>query len=128
VKVVVSNSEKAAAQNVAVAVYDNQGVKLGEATIENLAAGAKETVTITIEKTYSETGIKKNELQVLVSGVEDAKWVDVNVMDEGTYNGINSLKAQFGENVRVFDVNGRKVNEVRKGGLYIVNGTKIVVR
>ena len=128
VKVVVSNSEKAAAQNVAVAVYDNQSVKLGEATIENLAAGAKETVTITIEKTYSETGIKKNELQVLVSGVEGAKWVDVNVMDEGTYNGINSLKAQFGENVRVFDVNGRKVNEVRKGGLYIVNGTKIVVR
>jgi len=128
VKVVVSNSEKAAAQNVAVAVYDNQGVKLGEATIENLAAGAKETVTITIEKTYSETGIKKNELQVLVSGVEGAKWVDVNVMDEGTYNGINSLKAQFGDNLRIFDVNGRKVNEVRKGGLYIVNGTKIVVR
>ncbi len=128
VKVVVSNSEKAAAQNVAVAVYDNQGVKLGEATIETLAAGAKETVTITIEKTYSETGIKKNELQVLVSGVEGAKWVDVNVMDEGTYNGINSLKAQFGDNLRIFDVNGRKVNEVRKGGLYIVNGTKIVVR
>ncbi|MBQ7510999.1 MAG: hypothetical protein IJT53_08905, partial [Prevotella sp.] len=126
VKVTVSNSEKAAAENVVVTVYDASSQKLGEATIAAIAAGASETVTISIENTYTAAGEYKNALQVTVAGVDDVKWAAVTIT-EGTV-GIAAIKAQYGENVQIFTVNGQKVNEVRKGGLYIINGKKTVIK
>jgi Cu/Ag efflux protein CusF len=41
---------------------------------------------------------------------------------------IKSIKAQFGENVQIFDLNGKKVNNVQKGVVYIVNGKKVVLK
>lgn len=126
VKVTVSNSEKAAAENVVVTVYDASSQKLGEATIAAIAAGASETVTISIENTYTAAGEYKNALQVTVAGVDGVKWAAVTIT-EGTV-GIAAIKAQYGENVQIFTVNGQKVNEVRKGGLYIINGKKTVIK
>ena len=126
VKVTVKNSEKAAAENVVVAVYDANSQKLGEATIDDLAAGAEKTVTINVENTYTAAGTYRNVLQVTVTGVEGAKWTDV-IITEGTV-GIAAIKAVYGENVQIFTVNGQKVNEVRKGGLYIINGKKTVIK
>lgn len=126
VKVTVKNSEKAAAENVIVTVYDENSAQLGTATIENLAAGAEQTVTITVNKTYTQAGTYNSQLQVTVSGVEGVKWVAVTVTEQGV--GIAALKAQYGDNVQIFTVNGQKVNDVRKGGLYIINGKKTIIK
>lgn len=126
VKVNVKNTGKGAAENVAVKVYDENGTLLGEASIASIAAGTVESATITINKTYTEMGTQKNQLQVWVAGVEDVKWVNVEVNETGV--GIAAIKAVYGENVQIFTVNGQKVNEVRKGGLYIINGKKTVIK
>jgi hypothetical protein len=126
VKVTVSNSEKAAAENVAVTVYDANGNKLGEATIAAIAAGDEATATINIENTYTAAGEYRNALQVTVAGVEGAKWVTITIT-EGTV-GIAALKAVYGENVQIFTLSGKKVNDVRRGIVYIVNGKKVVIK
>jgi len=126
VKVTVSNSEKAAAENVAVTVYDANGNKLGEATIAAIAAGDEATATINIENTYTAAGEYRNALQVTVAGVEGAKWVTITIT-EGTV-GIAALKAVYGENVQIFTLSGKKVNDVRRGNVYIVNGKKVVIK
>jgi hypothetical protein len=40
---------------------------------------------------------------------------------------IQSIKAQLG-NVQIFDLNGKKVNNVKKGAAYIINGKKVVLK
>ncbi len=126
VKVNVKNTGKGDAENVAVKVYDEESELLAETTIASIAAGAEETATVTVNKTYTEVGTYKNQLQVWVAGVDGVKWVDVTVNETGV--GIAALKAQYGENVQIFTVNGQKVNEIRKGGLYIINGKKTVIK
>ena len=126
VKVTVKNSGKGAASNVAVKVYDENSAELGTATIATLAAGAEETVTITINKTYTQAGFFKNQLQVYVSGVEGVKWVGITV--ENTATTIQAIKAKYGENVEIYTLTGRKVNDVRRRNVYIINGKKVVIK
>ena len=126
VKVNVKNSEKAAAENVVVKVYDANSAELGTATIATLAAGAEQTVTITVTKSYTQAGTYTNELQVTVTGVDGVKWVDV-IVDEIT-DGIAAIRAQYGENVEIYTLGGKKVNDVRKGEVYIINGKKTVIK
>ena len=126
VKVTVTNSEKTDAENVVVTVYDNAGAKLGETTIAALAAGAEETVVITVDKTYSEAGTVKNELQVTVSGVEGSKWVNVTVTE--TTTAIQAVYAKYGKDAQIYSITGKKVNDVRRGYVYIINGKKVVIK
>jgi hypothetical protein len=127
VEVTVANTGKGAAENVEVKVYDENSTLLGEATIASIAVGAEETATITVNKTYTEVGTFKNQLQVWVAGVEGVKWVDVTVIDGGT-TAIAAVKAVYGENVQIFNLAGKKVNDVRKGEVYIINGKKTVIK
>ena len=52
---------------------------------------------------------------------------------EGTYTwtiaetGIDSIDAEA-ENAEIFDITGRRVNEITKAGIYIVNGAKKVIK
>ncbi len=126
VKVTVSNTGKGAAENVAVKVYDEGSAVLGEATIASIAAGAQESVTITVNKTYTEVGTFKSQLQVWVAGVEGVKWVAVTVTSPAT--SIEAIKAVFGENVQIFTLGGKKVSNVQKGQVYIINGNKVVIK
>ena len=126
VKVTVKNSEKAAAENVVVTVYDANSQKLGEATIATLAAGAEETVTIKIANTYTTAGEYKNALQVTVAGVDGVEWATAHIT-EGT-TAIAAIKAVYGENVEIFNLSGKKVNDVRRGNVYIINGKKVTVK
>ena len=126
VEITVSNTGKGAAENVAVKVYDENSAELGATTIESIAAGAEETVTITVNKAYTEVGTFKNQLQVWVKGVEGVKWVAVTVKDTAT--AIEAIRAQFGENVQIFNLNGQKVNNVVKGNVYIINGKKTLIK
>ena len=128
VKVTVKNTGKGAAENVAVKVYDENSVVLGEATIASIATGAEETATITVQKTYTAAGTYKNQLQVWVAGVSGVKWVDVTVTSEVT--AIQAIKAKYGENVEIFTLTGRKVNvnDIRKRNVYIINGKKVVIK
>ena len=41
---------------------------------------------------------------------------------------IMAVKAQLGENAEVYTIDGQKVNSLKKGGLYIVNGKKMLVK
>ena len=41
---------------------------------------------------------------------------------------IQAVKAQFGENVQIFTLSGKKVSEVRRGQVYIINGKKTLVK
>lgn len=126
VAVVVKNNGKAAAKNVVVTVYDENSAVLGTATIETIAAGAEATATIKVEKIYEEVGTFKNQLQVIVAGAGEAQWVDVTVT--GIVDGIAAMKAMYGENVQIFTLSGKKVDSVRRGQVYIINGKKVAVK
>ena len=125
VKVTVANTGKGAAENVAVKIYDENSALLAETTIASIAAGAEEVATVTIENTYTEVGTFKNQLQVYVAGVEGVKWVSVTVT---TTTAIEVIKAVYGENVQIFTLSGKKVSNVQKGNVYIINGQKTLVK
>lgn len=81
----------------------------------------------------STEGLAEGTLEVTATvAVED----DVNVDDNTktvtlkvtTTTGIESLKAQFGEKVQVYTLQGVKVNSVQKGKMYIINGKKVLVK
>ena len=56
------------------------------------------------------------------------KWVGVTVTDDPLVVGITAVKAQLGQNVKGYTLGGQKVNDVRKGQVYIINGKKVVVK
>ena len=41
--------------------------------------------------------------------------------------GINGLGADLSK-ATIYDLNGRKLNKVQKGGVYIVNGKKVTIK
>lgn len=126
VVVKVKNSGAVAAENVEVSVYDAQGSLLASETVETIAAGEEVDAVVTIEKTYTETGVYRNELQVVVKGVEGSTWKSVTVLDDVT--SIAAVKAQMENGARVYTLGGAKVNTIKKGGIYIVNGRKVTVK
>ena len=127
VTVKVKNTGKGAATDVAVKIYDANSQLLAEGTIPSIAPDAEESITITVNKTYTDLGTFNNQLQVWVAGAESGvAWVPVTVTD--IPNGIAVIKAQYGEDVQIYNLNGIKVNDVRKGNVYIVNGKKMVIK
>jgi len=122
VKVTVKNlSETVDAENVEVKALIGVDV-LGSKTIEKIAAGMQETVTITVSNPYTQEG-KYNDLHIMTSNAET--WVNVTV---STVTAIEAIKAVYGKNVQIFTLNGKKVNNVKKGGLYIINGKKVMIK
>ncbi|MGX8694911.1 MAG: hypothetical protein ACSW8D_00875, partial [Prevotella sp.] len=122
VKVTVKNlSETVDAENVEVKALIGVDV-LGSKTIEKIAAGMQETVTISVSNPYTQEG-KYNDLHIMTSNAET--WVNVTV---STVTAIEAIKAVYGKNVQIFTLNGKKVNNVKKGGLYIINGKKVMIK
>ncbi len=121
VAVIVKNTGKGVAKNVAVKVYSEAGAELGLTTIETIAAGGEKTALIMITNTFTDKG----KLQIWVAGVDGVKWVNVTVTES---TAIAAIKAQYGENVKIYTLTGKLVDNVKKGGLYIVNGKKMVVK
>ena len=126
VKVNVKNTGKGAAENVAVKVYNENSALLAETTIASIAAGGEETATLTLQNNFNTEGSYRNALQVWVAGVANVKWVTVTVTNTAT--GIAAIKAQYGEDVKVYTLNGQKVNDVKKGQVYIINGKKVAIK
>ena len=125
VVVKVLNSGAVEAKDVLVSVYDANGSLLASETIETIAAGEEEEAVVTIQKTYTEVGVYRNELQVVVAGVEGATWKSVTVVADIT--SIAAVKAQL-EKGAVYTISGAKVNTIKKGGVYVVNGRKVIVK
>ena len=125
VVVKVLNSGAVEAKDVLVSVYDASGSLLASETIETIAAGEEEEAVVTIHKTYTEVGVYRNELQVVVAGVEGATWKSVTVVADIT--SIAAVKAQL-EKGAVYTISGAKVNTIKKGGVYVVNGRKVIVK
>ena len=125
VVVKVLNSGAVEAKDVLVSVYDANGSLLASETIETIAAGEEEEAVVTIHKTYTEVGVYRNELQVVVAGVEGATWKSVTVVADIT--SIAAVKAQL-EKGAVYTISGAKVNTIKKGGAYVVNGRKVIVK
>jgi hypothetical protein len=125
VVVKVLNSGAVEAKDVLVSVYDASGSLLASETIETIAAGEEEEAVVTIQKTYTEVGVYRNELQVVVAGVEGATWKSVTVVADIT--SIAAVKAQL-EKGAVYTISGAKVNTIKKGGVYVVNGRKVIVK
>jgi ketosteroid isomerase-like protein len=122
--------EKADAENIEVTIYNENGAKIDSDVIDAIAAGEEAEITIKVKHVaFAQTGLQKsNQLQVTVSGVSGAKWVKVNVVEKGTIVGIRDIMAQFGENASIYTLNGQKVNTIQKGGMYIVNGRKVMMK
>ncbi|MBO7272183.1 MAG: hypothetical protein J6U89_04830, partial [Bacteroidaceae bacterium] len=47
--------------------------------------------------------------------------------DENTVTSISNIAVENAENV-IYDITGRRVNEITKAGIYIVNGKKVLVK
>ena len=46
----------------------------------------------------------------------------------GEETGIGEVKSENGELKAIYDLTGRKINEITKAGIYIVNGKKVLVK
>ncbi len=126
VKVTVTNeSTNVDAENVKVSVYTENVQLLNSTTIKKIAAESSESVVVagTTEAAMDE-GTK---LQVFVEGVETSQWITVSLTDNLT-TAIETVKAQMGENTRIFTLGGQQVHQVQKGSVYLINGKKVMVK
>ena len=118
VRIRVTNSSNVAANDVAVVIYNEDIEKIGETTIATVAGNATETVEFAIDGSYEDKNI-----QVYVATLE-TKWIRVVEQTDG----INSIMAKNGKDVKIFTIDGKKAEKIRKGGLYIINGKRVVVK
>ena len=116
--------ENYAAKNVKVMIYDSSKL-IGQATVETLAAGAEETVNVSIEL---ETAYTENQtLRAWATGYSETQLVEFNLVISDV-EAIEALKAQMGADVQVYTISGQKADRINRGGLYIVNGKKMVIK
>ncbi len=114
--------ENFAAKNVKVMIYDNTKL-IGQTTIETIEAGAEITayVNVEVETAYTET----TALQAWATGYSEFQLVTFNLLFDP--NGINDVKT-LKQNAAIYTLGGQKVNNMKKAGIYIVNGQKVVVK
>ena len=113
-----------AAKNVRVMIYNGFNL-IGQTTLERLGANAEETVNVNIE--LEEAYTAEQTLKAWVTGFSETELVEFKLLI-GTTDGINAIKAQYGENVNIYTINGQKVERINKAGIYVVNGKKIVIK
>ena len=117
-----NESENIDAENVEVKVYSENSIELCSTVIPVVYAGASKTVYVKGESDKPLT--EKSKLQVMVNGT--IKWVGVKVTQTTS---IQAVKAMLNNsNVQIFTITGKKVNSVQKGGVYIINGKKVMVK
>lgn len=122
----------------ATVTYDGQDVVFNEenvASIEGSYDAAKELVVVaeageavSVEVTYP-TEIGQNQIVITVADKDVENFPE----NKATYTivfsvptAINFIKAD--ENTVIYDVTGRRVSKAVKGGLYIINGKKTLVK
>ena len=69
-----------------------------------------------------------NKCWIELSKSESAGARRLTIVFEGETTGINAINAAATIEGNIYDLQGRKVAQPKKGGLYIVNGKKIVVK
>jgi len=97
-------------------------------TIERIAADSNGFCTFALTSSDFEAGT------VTVTATVEDKGEAAETLADNTYEAeynvataIDTVKAQFGEDVDIHTINGTKVSNMTKG-LYIVNGRKVVVK
>lgn len=115
--------ENFAAKNVKVMIYDSTKL-IGQTTIETIAAGAEVTanVNVELEAAYTEPTV----LRAWATGYSETQLVEFNLVIDPKV-GINDMK-EMNQNIAIYTLGGRKVNNMKKAGIYIVNGRKVVVK
>jgi subtilase family serine protease len=116
----VKNTSNVDAEMVKVAAYLD-GSELGSITIQKLEANS-ETSDV-IEIATGSLNVGKNQILVMVGNV--TKWVNVTISET---TAIAAIKAIYGHNVQIYTLAGVKVNDVRPGNVYIINGKKVAVK
>ena len=122
----------------------NQGTVSVEDAVVTLTAGDQVltmNVTIGAGKTQictfavSSEGLEAGQLEV-VATIETEDDVDLennefskslNVKADETTD-IDNIEAAFGQNVKIFTLGGQKVQSLSRGGIYIINGKKVMVK
>ena len=82
-------------------------------------------------------GPELGEIPVALNGkmTEHKLYCNINIEDLGVavtfgqadLTGINNVESENGANV-IYDLTGRKINEINAAGIYIVNGKKVLVK
>lgn len=68
------------------------------------------------------------EVEVEGDATPDDNTMTATLTVKDTTTGIAAIKAQYGENVQIYTLSGRRVNNVVKGQLYIINGKTVMVK
>lgn len=104
---------------------------LGEGTV-SVNAGSNGICTVYLNEGVAETLVEGQTLEV-TAAIE----VDGNISENAsltktvtvaTTTGINAISGLNNKNVEIYTISGQRVNNVTKGGLYIINGKKAVVK
>ena len=121
VEVTVTNNTTEDMENVEVKVIDANMQVLGTATIATIAAGESEKTTIVIANPFDENG---GTLHLVCGDTE----IDIKAISDVAVaiKGINGTVSQTKNTV--YRLNGTKATTLKKGGLYIINGKKTVLR
>ena len=120
VNVIVTNPSNVEVENVKLVVMNGAEAI---AASDPVTIGAGET-TVTIKVNSK---LEKDCTLTITYNGETVATLKATVSDDPA-TGIAAIKAQYGQNVQIYTLSGKKVNEVRKGNVYIVNGKKLVVK
>ena len=106
---------------------------IGTKTISAKAGSDGNTglASVSIDTTGMTVGTLTLTIMVVVeddaTAADNSTTKEVNVVD--TTTGIEAVKAQLKDmNTQVYTLKGEKVNTITKGGLYLINGRKVVVK
>ena len=100
---------------------------LGSATISARAGEEGNTGFASVQVDHSTLQVGEIEVTAKVQVGENVFEYTETVTVTNTTS-IMAVKAQLGENAEVYTIDGQKVNSLKKGGLYIVNGKKMLVK
>ena len=119
VRIRVTNSSNVVANNVVVELYEEDSQKMAADSIATIAGNTTETIEFAIDAAY-----EGKQIQVLVENAGDVKWITVAPQTDG----ISSILAKESKNAKIYTIDGKKAQKIRKGGLYIINGKRVVVK
>lgn len=103
------------------------GTKTYEGTV-TATAGETGFCSFAIPATDLEAGAITVTATVTVEGNTAAAEDTVETKQFNVTTAIQTILAQFGENVQIFTLSGKKVNDVHRGQVYIINGKKMLVK
>lgn len=100
---------------------------LGTATLSAKAGTENNHCTITINTADLQEG--NMDITATVEAEGDADLTNNTLTHSfNITTAISAIKAQFGDNVQIFNLSGKKVTTLRPGHIYIINGKKMMVK